>query len=148
MNEEFYKMYKSTRDLVADFGEQDLDEVTREYIKSLKYGCDRLDCSDESYLKRWQNERFLLFRFHRGGLSESMETVTIIHSFEQLICMINGWWDSPLTKITIEPYIFDSRIDWDTQLVIIHVQDKTYPVGYLNKKPDWSTPKEETINVD
>ncbi len=148
MNEAFYQMYKSTRDLVADFGKQDLDESTREYIESLKNGCDRLDRTNDAFIKRWQNERFLLFRFHKGGLSESMETLTIIESFEQLICIINEWFDSPLTKITIEPYIYDHRIDWDTQLVMIKVRDQTYPVGYLNKKPQWNAPKEETINVD
>lgn len=83
----------------------------------------------------------LLFRFHRGGLNESMETVTEIESFEELIMLITSSWDVQPTRITIEPYMFDERIGWDTQLVRVVLAGETanvsYPVGYLNRKPDW-----------
>jgi hypothetical protein len=80
----------------------------------------------------------LLFRFHRGGLEESMQTVIEIKSFEQLLITIIDGWDINPTKVEIKPYIYDERIHWDTHFVIIHVGESNYPVGYLNRKPDWS----------
>ena len=80
----------------------------------------------------------LLFRFHRGGLEESMQTLIEIKSFEQLLIHIADAWDVPFTRLTVSPYHFDHRIDWDTQLVRVFIEDISYPVGYLNRKPDWS----------
>lgn len=140
MNESFYELYKSMRDMVADFWgcDKDLSEPFINFIESTKRNCDHYDTKSHDYLRRWQNERFLLFRFHKGGLDESMETVQVIKSFEQLIIIVTEWWDSPLSKISIKPYAYDDRIQWDTQLVMIHVGESSYPVGYLNKKPEWS----------
>ena len=138
MNEEFYQLYKSMKDLVHDFSDKDVSQPFKNLIEGTKRGCDILDEKDKRYLYRWMNERFLLFRFHKGGLTESMETVTIIDNCEQLLLLVMAYWEMPFTKLTIEPYVYDNRIQWDTQFVLVHEGDKHYPVGYLNKKPDWS----------
>jgi len=138
MNEPFYQLYKSLRDTVADFHDKDLSQPFIDFIECTKSNCDRQDRSDPKYLNRWQNERFLLFRFHRGGLNESMETAVIVDSFEHLLIHISDAWDVPFTKLTVTPYVFDHRIQWDTHLVCVSLGDISYPVGYLNKKPDWS----------
>lgn len=80
----------------------------------------------------------LLFRFHRGSLSDSMETVIEIKSFEQLIVLTIGDWLINPIKIEIKPYVYDNRINWDTHLVVIQEEDTCYPIGYLNRKPDWN----------
>lgn len=147
MNEPFYQLYKSLRDLVFDFADKDLSETFKDFVLTTKANCDRHDRTNLKYLHRWQNERFLLFRFHRGGLDESMETVTIIESFEELLVLAIDFWDSPFTKLTVEPYVYDQRIHWDTQLVLIHVRDKSYPIGYLNRDPKWSHKQGEVNEV-
>ena len=83
------------------------------------------------------SENPLLFRFHRGGLDMSMETVQEINSFEQLMSVAVGDWHINPIKIEIKPYIYDKRIDWDTHMVIIHDGNTGYPIGFLNRKPDW-----------
>lgn len=79
----------------------------------------------------------VLFRFHRGGLSESMETVIEIKSFEHLLIHICDTWDVPFTRLIIQEYLFDPRIDWDTQLVSAYLGGVKHPIGYLNKNPGW-----------
>jgi len=146
MNESFYELYKSLRDMVADFHDKDLSEPFIDFIQSTKANCDRHDRANTKYLDRWQNERFLLFRFHKGGLYESLETVTIIESFDHLWEHIKLHWDVEPILIHIEPYIHDHRINWDTHLVSVIMRnnevDVHYPVGYLNKKPFWELPSE------
>ncbi len=146
MNDQFYELYKSLRDMVADFHDKDLNQPFIDFIESTKANCDRHDRSNAQYLERWQNERFLLFRFHRGGLDESLQTVTIIESFDHLWAHIKLNWDVEPILLRIEPYIYDYRIDWNTHLVSVIIRvnevDAAYPVGYLNKKPFWELPSE------
>ncbi len=138
MNETFYKLYKSLRDMVADFHDKDLSQPSIDFIESMKSICERQDRADPEYLNRWQNERFLLFRFHRGVLNESMETVVIVDSSEHLLIHISDACDIPFTKLTVTPYIFDHRSQWNTCLVCVYLGDISYPIGYLNKNPYWS----------
>lgn len=84
----------------------------------------------------------LLFRFHRGGLDESMETVTEVESFEHLMELIETEMDLEISHCHIMPYVKDDRIDWNTHLVRIVAQGSHqgfFPVGYLNRYPDWET---------
>jgi hypothetical protein len=80
----------------------------------------------------------LLFRFHRGGLDESLATVIKIDSFEQLLVLLVDAWAVPFHKVSIEEYGFDDRIDWDTHSVRVFIGDIGYVAGFLNRKPDWS----------
>lgn len=85
----------------------------------------------------------LLFRFHRGGLEESMQTVIEIETFDQLVAHITSNYDVPAAKITVSKYIYDDRINWDTYIVNLtmglDVEQSTHPVGFLNRKPDWKS---------
>lgn len=67
------------------------------------------------------------FRFHRGGLKEAMETVIEVGNKEELKqAIIQHYKDNNIEEftpdvenITIEPYGYDNRIDWDTYIVSI-----------------------------
>jgi hypothetical protein len=137
MNKSFYQLYKSCRDLIYDFNKPDLGSDERYFLELIKSDCEKLDEYYSDYLNKWQNERFLLFRFHRGGLDESMKTIKIISSSMDLKNLIFEACDIQPTNITILPYLYDPRIQWDTHVVLIHMGDKSYQVGYLNKKPEW-----------
>jgi hypothetical protein len=72
------------------------------------------------------------FRFHRGSLEDSLATVVEVGSMAELRAVIEKEWglicptgDEPLS---VEPYGYDARIDWDTHLVLWKYQ----PVGFLN----------------
>lgn len=85
----------------------------------------------------------LLFRFHRGGLDEAMQTVIEVESLIQLKSYIKKDLEKGylfLKDIKIEPYVFDHRIGWDTHIVIgsFHNDVSDFPVGFLNRKPDES----------
>ncbi len=87
-----------------------------------------------------------LFRFHRGGLQESLDTTIIVRTFNDLIKAIvnmdliineNPPWNA---RFIIEPYpsednCFDSRIGWYTQIVSTNIfeEDKMHPVGFLSE---------------
>ena len=80
-----------------------------------------------------------LFRFHRGSLEDSMNTVREIASYNHLLKIINDDWKSwgvELEKIDIKPYVYDERIGWDTHIVLATEKEsgKTYPIGFLNQK--------------
>lgn len=80
----------------------------------------------------------LLFRFHRGSLKPSLETVVEIESQAHLLEHINANWSVPINKVDIKFYIKDVRLDWDTYLVSSGVFPQAfYPIGFLNRKPDW-----------
>lgn len=95
--------------------------------------------------------KLILFRFHRGGLSESMETVIEVKTFEHLIMHIQEHWEVQPAMVSIDPYMYDARIDWDTQIVQIAVgiqgRQVIYPVGFLNRAPtEWNiSPYEQRI---
>jgi hypothetical protein len=87
-----------------------------------------------------------LFRFHRGGLEESLATTIIVKKFNDVVKAIVT---SELVKATgqdwgaefkIIPYPneednFDPRIGWYTQMVManIYEKDKMHPVGFLSE---------------
>ncbi len=80
------------------------------------------------------------YRDHRGGLSESMETVVELRDKDALIkhlqvcsrqCPTMPVIDA--TTVRIVPYVFDDRIGWDTHLVLL----KEYGVlGYTDGPVD------------
>ena len=85
----------------------------------------------------------LLFRFHRGGLDDSMKTIVVIQSLVDLVLIISKKVEN-LTGIKIRHYCQDERIGWDTYIVLIE-DDYTgiHPIGFLNRKPDWLLAEEE-----
>jgi hypothetical protein len=65
------------------------------------------------------------YREHRGGLTESMETVVEIEGADDLMRIINAgraqWYQPAITidQLAVEPYGYDGRIDWDTHIVTV-----------------------------
>jgi hypothetical protein len=60
------------------------------------------------------------FRFHRGGLDESMATAVDVDGWDGLVAHIASQTNfSHFTPATMKvvPYGFDDRIGWDTHLV-------------------------------
>ena len=64
------------------------------------------------------------FREHRGGLTESMATVVDVDGKTALIALMrdrlkpyNFTFED--ADLTVEPYVFDERIGWDTYIVSI-----------------------------
>jgi hypothetical protein len=94
----------------------------------------------------------LLFRFHKGMLEESMQTMREIYSFESLIMMINCEWDFMPVAIRVSPYVYDDRINWDTHIVTAKfkgLEDSGFmPVGFLNRDPGWSHQQGEVNEVE
>ncbi len=75
----------------------------------------------------------LLFRFHRGSLEDSMETVMEIKSVKHFISHMKKYWFFPFEKVNLQirKYRYDERIDWDTFLVTL----SGIPVGFFNRHP-------------
>lgn len=93
-----------------------------------------------------------LFRFHRGGLQDSLMTTVIVKNINELSSLIFNYIEPWVNiksvddiELTIESYPsennFDSRIGWYTHLVsfIVKVDNPHYssikasPVGYLSE---------------
>lgn len=85
-----------------------------------------------------------LFRSHRGGLQDSLDTTIIVKNIDQLeLAILRDWEEWSTTNkelvIHIEPYPsghnFDKRIGWYTQLVTANIieKDKMAPVGFLSE---------------
>lgn len=76
-----------------------------------------------------------LFRYHKGGLAESMKTVKGFNSKEGLIADIQkgldrfGGHELDASNIEVKSYGFDSRIGWDTHMVFIEGYG---PIGFTN----------------
>lgn len=72
----------------------------------------------------------VLFRPIRGGLNESMSEVISIGSLEEIR---DFYGDEPIFhlqgKLSVEHYCFDSRINWDTWLVL---DGEGRAAGYTN----------------
>lgn len=88
-----------------------------------------------------------LFRFHRGGLQDSLDTTVIVKNIIDLELAILRDFENWTTtnkelEIQIEPYPsnynFDKRLGWYTQLVTanIYEKDKMHPVGFLSEPLD------------
>lgn len=65
------------------------------------------------------------FRWHRGGLNASMQTVVEFDgSAPALVALLMkdaARWLSPINvgDLAVEPYGFDDRIGWDTHIVTV-----------------------------
>lgn len=71
----------------------------------------------------------MLFRFHRGSLADSMQTVVEVADRAALLTLLQET-DPSITDddLTSQPYGFDPRIDWDTHLVLV----RGIPQGMTN----------------
>lgn len=72
------------------------------------------------------------YREHRGGLSESMETVREIASTREAIALEAGLMLGRLVtpdEVRVSPYGYDARIMWDTHIVEI---DGFGPIGFTD----------------
>jgi hypothetical protein len=60
----------------------------------------------------------ILFRLHRGSLSDSMATARTINTKADLVKALDedGW---PHGEIEVKPYGCDDRIGWDTHIVTV-----------------------------
>jgi hypothetical protein len=56
MNELFYELYKSGRDMIEMFRHKDISEPFQEFIKSLESGTKLLDKANPELYKRWKKE--------------------------------------------------------------------------------------------
>lgn len=89
-----------------------------------------------------------LFRFHRGGLDESLKTTIIVKTFNDMVkailfdCDISKIIEKPTwgAQFSVKPYPeesnnFDSRIGWYTYMVAanIYEEDKMHPIGFLSE---------------
>ena len=66
------------------------------------------------------------FRWHRGGLKESMDTVveiepTMVSLHKEIVKVFPSLSNKPITieDITVDPYTYDERIFWDTYIVCV-----------------------------
>jgi hypothetical protein len=68
-----------------------------------------------------------------------MKTCVEIKSLDDLIWHINYKMDLSITDLEINYYLFDDRISWNTHIVTGFFMDLStrFPVGFLNRKPDW-----------
>lgn len=74
------------------------------------------------------------FRFHTGGLKESMATMIEVKNLQELKDAVNGKWQQfnrSVEKLRFDHYGFDSRIGWNTYLVLCKLtgMDNYIPVG-------------------
>lgn len=88
-----------------------------------------------------------LFRFHRGGLHESLQTTIIVKTFNDMVKAIVMSFDEVELKqqqwgarFVVEPYPndkdnFDPRIGWYTQIVSVNLyeEEKLHPIGFLSE---------------
>lgn len=88
-----------------------------------------------------------LFRFHRGGLHESLQTTVIVKKFNDMVKEIIMSFDEEMIKkqnwgarFQVTPYPeegknFDKRIGWYTQIVLcnLYEEDKMHPIGFLSE---------------
>ena len=88
-----------------------------------------------------------LFRFHRGGLHESLQTTVVVKTFNDMVKEILMSFDEEMLKrqtwgahFEVKPYPddgynFDPRIGWYTQIVScnLYEENKLHPVGFLSE---------------
>jgi len=91
-----------------------------------------------------------LFRFHRSGLHESLQTTIIVKTFNEMVEAILMSFDDGMLKkadwgaeFKIIPYPekdlnFDPRIGWYTHMVLTNIleKDNMHPVGFLSEPFD------------
>jgi len=70
-----------------------------------------------------------LFRKHRGGLDDSMQTVREVNSISDIIDYLNeDKFFPPVTNLECRYYCYDDRIGWDT-FIITH---NGMAIGFTN----------------
>ena len=71
-----------------------------------------------------------LYRDHRGGLAESMETVQKMNTLGDIQQHLKEHIEPILGpgEITVDKYYEDKRIDWDTHIVC----HNGHPVGFTD----------------
>lgn len=87
-----------------------------------------------------------LFRFHRGGLHESLRTTVVVKNGIELCKIITNSFDYKMrhknkrsVRLKITPYPddnnFDERIGWYTHMVSVHfLEDDTMEfIGFLSE---------------
>lgn len=83
-----------------------------------------------------------IFRYHRGGLEDSLKTVVLVKSLKDIEKIAMDFWsDFNLTdkkiNIKVQPYLpeIDYRIGWFTQIVMCDFPDPGvfYPIGFLSE---------------
>ncbi len=61
-----------------------------------------------------------LYRDHRGSLADSMSTVQQMDSIEDLETHLSKVYKQPSVGIiTVEPYVYDKRVGWNTYIVCV-----------------------------
>lgn len=76
----------------------------------------------------------MLFRFHRGGLMESMQTAKEVRDIAGICQLMNKTGFSLFCNIitpdmlSIRYYGYDQRVDWNTWIVLFNGA----PVGFTN----------------
>jgi hypothetical protein len=80
-----------------------------------------------------KTESSILYRDHRGGLKESMETVQTFHNMEQLRAHLENIFGH-LESIAFKFTGHDKRTGWDNHYVLIKYKDidRTMVVGMSN----------------
>lgn len=74
----------------------------------------------------------MLFREHRGGLAESMETVVEVSDIDEMKKHICERFGVSQEAISFDDkVVFDDRINWHTQYVIV---DKSWVCGMADLK--------------
>jgi len=80
-----------------------------------------------------------LFRFHKGGLEESMNTVVEVDDLTHLKELISKKWKIECVRLEIQHYGYDERIEWDTYIVKATFakgpslkKQESFPVGFTN----------------
>ena len=58
----------------------------------------------------------MLFRYHRGGLAESMSTVCEVATWSDIIDKLDCY-DIDIKSLKCEFYSHDDRIDWDVHCI-------------------------------
>lgn len=88
-----------------------------------------------------------LYRDHMGMLRESMKTLQEMKDFSELEVYLHKSFGPG--EITVKPYVYDDRIDWETHIVC----HKGRAVGFTDRlvddtNSDQSDPKLTWIEID
>jgi hypothetical protein len=86
----------------------------------------------------------VLYRYHKGSLDNSMETMRVVTSKKHLIEVVSHQMDQPCVSVEIKPYGYDDRIGWNTHIVLAMFEShqalfntkNPIPVGYTNDDLD------------
>ncbi len=78
----------------------------------------------------------MLYRDHRGGFKESMETVIEINSLQELYDHVKKSFSRYPTRILFHYQGHDPRNKWDTYTVMAELEgnDHAFPIGQSNGK--------------